>query len=188
VTAIAHVIVRHEQLTGKSLEVKKAGDALGNIVEHAKLIGEVLGELLLAVPSAAVTLAEIREIRIAVARDIQKRPEGLLLVIIEVSVLENALERVLIEAALTVPLIGIILIIEVGKLGILLITVQPSAGGHKILVAAEGVKVKPHASQRAAFIILVIGAAEHGGMAAAVIVLVEIEVNLLKLINDIEIG
>ena len=42
VTAIAHVIVRHEQLTGKSLEVKKAGDALGNIVEHAKLIGEVL--------------------------------------------------------------------------------------------------------------------------------------------------
>ena len=41
-TAIAHVIVRHEQLTGKSLEVKKAGDALGNIVEHAKLIGLVL--------------------------------------------------------------------------------------------------------------------------------------------------
>ena len=37
VTAISHVIVRHEQLTGKSLEVKKAGDALGNIVEHAKL-------------------------------------------------------------------------------------------------------------------------------------------------------
>ena len=146
VTAIAHVIVRHEQLTGKSLEVKKAGDALGNIVEHAKLIGEVLGELLLAVPSAAVTLAEIREIRIAVARDIQKRPEGLLLVIIEVSVLENALECILIEAALTVPLIGVILIIEVGKLGILFITVQPSAGGHKILVAAEGVQVKPHAS------------------------------------------
>ena len=78
-------------------QVKKAGDALGNIVEHAKLIGEVLGELLLAVPSAAVTLAEIREIRIAVARDIQKRPEGLLLVIIEVSVLENALECGLIE-------------------------------------------------------------------------------------------
>jgi len=44
VTAIAHVIVRHEQLTGKSLEVKKAGDALGNIVEHAELIGEVLGK------------------------------------------------------------------------------------------------------------------------------------------------
>ena len=65
----------------------------------------MLGELLLAVPAAAVTLAEIREIRIAVARDIQKRPEGLLLVIIEVSVLENALECVLIEAALTVPLI-----------------------------------------------------------------------------------
>ena len=146
VTAIAHVIVRHEQLTGKSLKVKKAGDALGNIVEHAKLIGEVLGEIILAVPSAAVTLAEIREIRIAVARDIQKRPEGLLLVIIEVSVLENALERGFIEAALTVPLIGVILIIEVGKLGILLITVQPSAGGHKIIVAAEGVQVKPHAS------------------------------------------
>ena len=87
-------------------QVKKSGDAFGNIVEHAKLIGEVLGELLLAVPSAAVTLAEIRQIRIAVARDIQKRPEGLLLVIIEVSVLENALECVLIEAALTVPLIG----------------------------------------------------------------------------------
>ena len=90
VTAIAHVIVRHEQLTGKSLKVKKAGDALGNIVEHAKLIGKVLGELFLAVPSAAVTLAEIRQIRIAVTGDIQKRPEGLLLVIIEVSVLENA--------------------------------------------------------------------------------------------------
>ena len=106
VTAIAHVIVRHEQLTGKGLEVKKAGDALGNIVKHAKLIGKVLGKLFLAVPVAAVTLAEIREIRIAVTRDIQKRPEGLLLVIIEVSVLENALECVLIEAALTVPLIG----------------------------------------------------------------------------------
>ena len=53
-TAIAHVIVRHEQLTGEGLEVKKAGDALGNIVEHAKLIGEVLGKLLLAVPLAAV--------------------------------------------------------------------------------------------------------------------------------------
>jgi len=37
VTAISHVIVRHEQHAGKSLEVKKAGDALGNIVEHAKL-------------------------------------------------------------------------------------------------------------------------------------------------------
>ena len=37
VTAIAHVIVRHEQLTGEGLEVKKAGDALGNIVKHAKL-------------------------------------------------------------------------------------------------------------------------------------------------------
>ena len=187
-TAIAHVIVRHEQLAGKSLEVKKAGDALGNIVEHAKLIGEVLGKLFLAVPSAAVTLAEIRQIRIAVARDIQKRPEGLLLVIIEVSVLENALERGLIEAALTVPLITEIFIIEVGKLGILLITVQPSAGGHKILVAAEGVKVKPHASQRAAFIVLVIGANEHGGMAAAVIILVEIQIDLLKLIAFIEIA
>ena len=65
---------------------------------------------------------------------------------------------------------------------------QPSAGGHKILVAAEGVQVKPHASQRPAFIILVIGTAEHGGMAAAVIVLVEIQIDLLKLINDIEIG
>ena len=67
VTAIAHVIARHEQFTGEDLEVtsgssesraelvrpmpsrkrrrpqaKKAGDALGNIVEHAKLIGEVL--------------------------------------------------------------------------------------------------------------------------------------------------
>ena len=27
-------------------QVKKAGDALGNIVEHAKLIGEVLGEFI----------------------------------------------------------------------------------------------------------------------------------------------
>jgi hypothetical protein len=34
----------------------------------------------------------------------------------------------------------------------------------------------------------VIGAAEHGRMAAAVIVLVEIEVNLLKLFAFIEIG
>ena len=36
--------------------------------------------------------------------------------------------------------------------------------------------------------VLVIGAAEHGGMAAAVIVLVEIKVNLLKLIAFIEIA
>ena len=42
--------------------------------------------------------------------------------------------------------------------------------------------------QSASGLILVIGAAEHGGIAAAVIILVEIEVNLLKLNIDIEIG
>ena len=40
---IAHVIVRHEKLTGKCAVVKEAADALGNIVEQAKLIAEVLG-------------------------------------------------------------------------------------------------------------------------------------------------
>ena len=45
--------------------------------------------------------------------------------------------------------------------------------------------VKAHASQRPPFIVLVIGAAEHGRMAAAVIILVEIQIDLLKLINDI---
>ena len=57
-----------------------------------------------------------------------------------------------------------------------------------IVRTAEGVKVKPAASQWPAFIVLVIGAAEHGGMAAAVIVLVEIQIDLLKLFAFIEIG
>ena len=58
VTAIAHVIVRHEQLTGKSLEVKKAGDALGDIVEHAKLIGEVLDGIIIKVGRVVVVASD----------------------------------------------------------------------------------------------------------------------------------
>ena len=52
---------------------------------------------------------------------------------------KNALECVLIRSVLTVPLRRVILKIEVGKLGIFLIPVQPAAGGNKILVDAEGV-------------------------------------------------
>ena len=84
VTAIAHVIVRHEQLTGKGLEVtwgssesrielvrtmpsrerrrphvKKAGDVLGNIVEHTKLIGKVLEVLDLPLDIAATRVGVV---------------------------------------------------------------------------------------------------------------------------------
>ena len=38
-------------------QVKKAGDALGNIVEHAKLIGEVLGEFIYGMCVAEKTVA-----------------------------------------------------------------------------------------------------------------------------------
>ena len=42
VAVIAHVIVRHEKLTSKGRVVKEAANALGHIIEHAKLIAEVL--------------------------------------------------------------------------------------------------------------------------------------------------
>ena len=91
--AIAHVIVRHKELTGKSLVIEKLAHALGNTVKHAQLVNEVLGIGSLAVPLTAIALTEIGEIRIAVAGDIQKRPEGLLLILIEFGILLDALKR-----------------------------------------------------------------------------------------------
>ena len=186
--AIAVIVVRHEQLTGEGLEVKKAGDALGHIVEHAKLIGQVLGKCLLAVPLAAIALTESLHRGGALAGDIHKCLISLALIIIELGKLLNELKHGLTHPALAVERIGVILIIEEHELGIGLITVEPSAGGDEIAVGAEGGQVHPHASQRAAFIVLVISANEHGRIAAAVIVLVEIQIDFLKLINDIEIG
>ena len=66
----------------------------------------MLCEFFLAVELAAVFLSEICEISIAVASDIEESTVSLLLVLIEVSIFKDALESVLIEAALLVPLIG----------------------------------------------------------------------------------